>query len=164
MLLARVLVDAAHGQALAQGAAAARADHAHAGVEWPVDDGGPLLGVEVGFPCHSRPPPSWCSIDGIVHQPRGHAASAGTMISPKASVLRIVCCRAVTAAAIASRWSWLVRWGMPSRPSDSKAARLQRARVVAPLAPCHRVHEAVGNTSITSTPSASSAPNRARPS
>src|ERR1700738_3767934 len=66
MVLTRRLVDATHRHGLAQRAATVGADHAHAGVERPIDDRGPLLGVEVGFSCHSSPlRSSLCSIEAL---------------------------------------------------------------------------------------------------
>jgi len=63
------------------------------------------------------------------------------------SVLPKLCWRPVIAAAMASRWSWLVRAGTPSRPRAASASRLQAERDREPRFPCQRVHEAVGNTS-----------------
>ena len=73
-------------------------------------------------------------------------------MSPIVSVRPRLCWRAVTAAAIASRWSWFVRAGTPARPRAASPCRVQAARVREPRVPCQRVHEAVGKASMASTP------------
>src|SRR5690242_15949604 len=67
-MLARLLVDTVHGQGLAQPPPTVRADYLHSRVERPIDYGGPLLGVEIGFSCHSNPLVCVLSIQSIVHK------------------------------------------------------------------------------------------------
>src|SRR5262249_18162207 len=76
------------------------------------------------------------------------ARSRGTTISPKASYCFIVYARAVRAAPIASRPSWLRRSGTPPTFRLASARVDHAALDSVPRGPIQRVHDAVGKQSI----------------